>query len=212
MQVSNYIGTLLLPQIVSGTFVYQEAKRVVTDYGYVNKILAVTILSVDGLSSSCDLLRNDGCAFIYEDTFGYVDVRQVLSINQAGIAAFFPVAFPAFPTFYYPLQNFLAPYQFFLTYEAGLPTGVATKPGILQALTIMAQINLNELDPGNAGMNEGVGDVGITKFSDLGFRGYTEERKPADMKRTILGSSPKANYAARLIDMTVKKARPILRM
>lgn len=212
MAVTKYIGTFLLPTIVTGTFAYAGVKRVITDYGYVSQILDVEVVSVNGLSTSCDLQKNSGCAFIYDDTFGYIDVRQVLSACQAGISAWYPVAFPSFPTFYFPLQNYQNPYQFQVAYQAGLPTGTSTMPGILEALTIMAQIDLNEKDPGNAGMNEGVGDVGISKFSDLGFRGYTEERKPADMRKTILGSSPKANYAARLIDMTVRKARPLLRM
>lgn len=212
MQVSKYLGTLLLPTTVTGTYPYAGIKRIVTDYGYVSQLLNVYIISVNGLSANCDLQKNSGCGFIYDDTFGYIDIRQVLSTTQAGVTAWYPVAFPAFPTFYYPLQTYQNPYQFQVSYVAGLPTGTASQPGILEALTIMAQIDLNEKDPGNSGMNEGVGDVGITKFSDLGFRGYTEERKPSDMRKTILGSSAKANYAARLIDLTVRKARPILRV
>lgn len=212
MWVSKYIGTLLVPTSVTGTFPYAGTRRIITDYGYVSSIDSVSILSVDGLSTQCNLVINSGCAFIYEDTFGYLDVRQVMSANQAGVGAWYPVSYPAFPTFYYPLQNFVNPYQFQIAYHAGLPTGASVKPGMLEALTIMAQIDLNERNPGDAGMNEGVGDVAIMKFADLGYRGYSEERKPSDMRKTILGSSAKANYAARLIDASVKKARPLLRM
>lgn len=197
MFVSKYIGTLLVPTIVTGTFPYMGSNRIVTDYGYVHRILDVAVLSKDGLSSSCVLKSESGCAFIYDDTFGYLDFKKVLSSCGIGCCA----------------DSYgMAAYQIQVSYEAGLTTGTSTQPGILEALTILAQIDLNEKSPGNSGMNEGVGDVGITQFSDLGSRGYTEQRKPADMKRTIFGSSPKANYAARLIDATIRKARPALRL
>lgn len=207
MQVSKHIGTLLLPMTVTGTFPYTGQKRIITDYGYVSQIIDLQVLSVDGFSTNCDLKRNSGCAFIYEDTFGYLDVRQVFTSCNLGYPALYPLAYPIFPIF--NPYTFTTPYQFQVTYKAGLPTGTANFPGILEALTILAQMDLNEKDPGNAGMNEGVGSVGISDFSD---RVYREKRKDADMKRTIFGSSPKANYAARLIDATIRKARPLLRM
>lgn len=210
MQVSKHIGTLLLPTIVTGTFPYTGQKRIATDYGYVSNILDVNILSVNGFSISCDLISNKGCVFIYEDTFGYLDVRQVLTSSNLGYPAVYPLAYPIFPLF--NPYTFTNPYQFQITYQAGLPTGTANMPGILEALVILAQMDLNEKDPGNAGMNEGVGTVGITEFADVGTRGYREVRKQGDLKRTIFGSSPKANYAARLIDATIRKARPLLRM
>lgn len=210
MQVSRYIGTLLLPTVVTGTFPYTGHKRIATDYGYVSNVLNVNVLSINGFSTNCDLISNKGCVFIYEDTFGYLDVRQVLTSCNLGYPALYPLAYPIFPIF--NPYTFTNPYQFQITYQAGLPTGTANTPGMLEALTILAQIDLNEKDPGNAGMNEGVGTVGINEFADVGTRGYREVRKQSDMRRTIFGSSPKANYAARLIDMTIRKARPLLRM
>lgn len=209
--ISNYIGTLLVPTVVSGTFGYMGKQRIATDYGYVWTILRLDILSQNVFSSNCDLQSNSGCAFIWEDTFGYIDVRQALSMSNIGALSWFTGLAPLFPVFS-PLANMTNPYQFRLSYFAGLPTGISMLPGVLEALTIVAQIDLNEKDPGNSGMNEGIGDVGITEFSDLGYRGYREKRKDSDIKRTILGSSPKANYAARLIDLSVKRCRPSLRM
>jgi len=210
MQVSKFIGTLLLPEVVTGTFSYTGQKRISTDYGYVHQILDLQVLSVDGFSTSCNLKSNSGCAFIYEDTFGYLDVRQVFTNCNLGYPALYPLAYPIFPVF--NPYTFTSPYQFQVTYKAGLPTGTANKPGILEALTILAQMDLNEKDPGNSGMNEGVGNIGISEFSDVGYRGYREKRKDSDLRKTIFGSSPKANYAARLIDATVRKARPLLRV
>lgn len=197
-QVSNYIGTLLLPHIITGTYPFQHTPRLVTDYGYVSRLIAVNVLTKSQLSSTCDLTSNEGCGFIYNDTFGYVDFRQV-----SGICGF---------SWYsgWPYSNFVSynvPYQVQLVYEAGLPTGTANFPGILEALTIMAQIDLNEKEPGLVGNNEGNGDVGIQRFSSID---YSETRRDSSLKRTGLGDSPKANRAARLIDNSVRKARRTL--
>jgi len=199
MQVSKYIGTLLLPHSVTGTFAYAGRRRVITDYGYVNSILDVSILSKNLLATSCNLDSDSGCAYIYEDTFGYLDVHQTLYACRCS------------PYYQYP-GAYKSPYQFQIAYNAGLPTGTANQPGILEALTIMAQIDLNEKNPGDAGMNESTGDIGLTQFSDLGYRGYTEKRKESSMPNTILGSSPKSNYAAKIIRATIRLARPILRV
>jgi hypothetical protein len=199
-QVSAYIGTLLLPTIITGTFGFpfpynqpdkrnvnnSNLSRIATDYGYVSDVLAITINSQNGFLFSCDLQKDSGCFFIWEDTFGYIDVKRLSNLFTWG-------------------YNWLAPYNMQMTYQAGLPTGVATSPGILTALSIMTQINLNELNPGLVGMNEGVGDIGITDFHSLD---YTEKRSP--LVNTVLGNSPRANYAAKLIKNTVRLARKTL--
>ena len=210
MQVSNYIGTLLCPTLVSGTFGYMGKKRIVTDYGYVWSIEQLNVLSQNPFSSSSNLISHPGCAFIWEDTYGYIDVRQVLSISNLAALGWWSGLAPLFPAFS-PFDQ-TNPYQFFMSYIAGLPTGTSMQPPVLHALTIMAQINLNEMAPGVVGLNEGIGDVGITEYQDGGMRGYREKRKDSDIKRTILGSSPRANYAARLLDMSIKKSRPSVRM
>ena len=209
IQVSNYVGTLLQPTMVSGTYGYMGKQRIVTEYGYVWQLISIDILSQNIFSSTCSLLTQSGCGFIWEDTFGYIDIRQVFNVNNLPFFSFGLA--PLFPLFT-PLMDINNPYQFNLNYIAGLPTGTSIQPPMLHALSIMAQINLNEVAPGNAGMNEGVGDVGISEYQDGGMRGYREKRKESDIKRTILGSSPKANYAARLIDSVVRKARPSLRV
>lgn len=209
MQVSNYIGTLLLPQIVSGTFSFQGVQRIITDYGYVHEILDVSILSQDSFSTSCDLKRNSGCAFIYDDTFGYVDVREVMSACNIGYAGYWSIPYPVFPPTYPPMYNFSNPYQIALTYIAGLPTGTANQPGIMEALTIIAQIDLNEKSPGLVDVNEGVGDVAIQSFRSID---YSENRGAHSLVKTALGESAQAMRAKRLIDMSIKKARKSLRI
>lgn len=173
IQATQYIGTFLQPTIVTGTFAYQGNNFVVTDYGYVHRIISVTLLSIDN-TTTCTLDEDDACAFIRNDTFGYLDVSCVL--KTCGCPA-----------------SVLTPYQYRIVYEAGLPTGVASTPTILLGLTMAAQLVLNEMKYPSA--NETAGDVGVESFSS---QGYSERRKT--LKRTAFGQSAKANFIAHLFD------------
>lgn len=179
-QASNYVGTFLLPTIVTGTWGY--APRIVTDYGYVNQVLSVSILSKDNLNT-CTLQSNTACVFVWEDTYGYLDVSCLVN--------------------YCNCSGWLFPYQVRVAYQAGLPTGVATQPAMLLALTMASQISLNEMT--FPSLNEGVGDIGVQSFSSLD---YSEKR--VSMRRTAFGTSARAEKIANLIDSVVKKARPAL--
>lgn len=181
MQATSYIGTFLLPTIVTGTFPY-KGNYVATDYGYVHRILSVTTISKTG--NECGLQSDSSCAFIWNDTFGYLDVLCSLSQFNCG-------------------GSILSPYQFQIAYETGLPTGTATKPPILLGLTLAAQLFLNEIAYPSA--NETAGDVGVMQFTN---QGYSETRKP--FKRTAFGQSAKASYIAHLFDSTLIKARRAL--
>jgi len=181
MQATEYIGTFLLPTIITGTY-QSVGARIVTDYGYVHQILGALLLySADG--TSCDLSEESGCAFIGNDTFGYLDYRRTTSYCGCGGSN--------------------VPYKYQIAYEAGLPTGTATKPGILLALTMASTITLNEMEfPAS---NEGAGDVGITEFWDMD---YKEVRMK--LRRTAFGMSAVSNKVAQLIDGAVRKARRTL--
>lgn len=196
MQVTAYIGTLLLPHNVTGTYSYQGKQRIATDYGYVHQLYNVSVYSKQGWSN-CDLQNNDGCGYIQDDTFGYIDFRQVCGVCG--------VAYWGYPYSPYRATNY--PYQIQISYQAGLPSGTASQPSVLEALTILAQIDLNEKAPGMVGMNEGHGDIAIQKFRSLD---YSEERGAHSLVKTALGESPKAMRAKRLLDLTVKKARKVL--
>lgn len=209
MQVTNYIGTPLLPVIVTGTYAYKGIPRVPTDYGYVHRLLAVNIYSQNAFKTTCDLVTTKGCGFIFDDTFGYVDIRQVMNTPNIAYAGYWGVPFPTFPPMYPPMYDMTHPYQFQIVYEAGLPTGTANQPGILEALTILAQIDLNEKSPGLVDVNEGVGDIGIQSFRSID---YAETRGAHSLVKTALGESAQAMRAKRLIDMSVTKARRSLRI
>lgn len=198
MQVTSYIGTPLLPVIVTGTYPFQNKTRLATDYGYVQRLLNVNILTRE-TASSCDLTSNDGCGYIYEDTYGYVDFKRLQGVCNCN---WWWWGSP-YPSYIVATK----PYQIQIAYEAGLPTGTANQPGILEALTIIAQIDLNEKQPGLVGANEGVGDIAIQKFRSLD---YSEERGEHSLVKTALGESAKAMRAKRLLDMSIRRARKVL--
>jgi len=190
-QTSNYIGTLLLPHIITGTYTtpLTHTQRVVTDYGYVSQILDVVVDTQKVTQSGgAELLHSDGAAFIYNDTFGYLDVYKLAS--TCGLRGG-------------------SPYQYQIVYEAGLPTGTANLPSMLMAMTMAAQITLNEMFPGVVGTNEGVGDVGIQEFESFA---YHERRTAHSLKRTAFGGSAMASKISSLIDSCVRKARRSLRV
>lgn len=179
-QTSNYIGTLLLPTVVTGTWGY--APNIVTDYGYVSQIYATNFLTLNSLATSV-LTPNSGYALIWEDTYGYVDVYGLLgTCNCTGGSI---------------------PYQVQVVYQAGLPTGVASHPSVLLAMTMATQISLNEMI--FPSQNESTGDIGIESYSSLD---YSEKR--VKMRRTVFGTSAKAEKIASLLDGAIRKARPAL--
>ena len=178
-RVTSYIGTFLLPTIVTGTFPYNGNQFIATDYGYVHSVKSASVLSLNNLQT-CTLQTDSGCVFVYDDTFGYLNFSCVN--KQCGCG------------------SWKQPYQFQVAYEAGLPTGTANQSPIEHALVIMAEISLNEMLYPR--MNEGAGDVRIEAWSGLD---YSETRKRH--ARTALGESPRASYASDLIRHTIKLAR-----
>jgi len=178
-QMSSHIGTFLLPTTVTGTFPWPGGQHMVLPYSHINSIPNVTILSQES-SCNCDLKENSGCSFIWNDTYGYIDVRQVAD---------------------YCGCSYGYSYQVRVVMNAGLPTGSASQADMLLALTLASELNLNRLVDPTA--NEGTGDIGIEEFSNLGYR----ERR-IGMKRTAFGNSAKANEVA-LMTNTFRKKRAL---
>ena len=196
MQATNYLGTPLLPVTLTGTYPFMHQNRIATDYGYVSQLFNVNVLTKNNCNT-CSLTNNDACGYIYQDTFGYVDFRRL-----ASICGWSWWGYPSSP---YILVE--APYQIQITYQAGLPTGTANQPGILRALTILAQIELDDAFPGVVGVNESVGGVGIQEFKSLD---YWEKRAEHALVKTALGDDARSQKAKKLLDMSVKKARKVL--
>lgn len=178
-QMSSHIGTFLLPSVVTGTFRWPGGQHLVLPYSHIISIPNVTVLNQSSLCN-CNFTEFSGCAFIWDDTYGYIDVRRIAS----GVAGCSCVIEP--------------PYQVRVVMNAGLPTGTANQADMLLGLTIAAEINLNRIIDPSA--NEGTGDIGIEEFSNLSYR-----EKRIGLKRTAFGNSAKANEAALLTQATRKK-------
>lgn len=204
-QATKYIGTLLSPINVTGTYQYMNQPRIVTDYGYVNAINDVQIVSQNVFSFQCQLTQSPGCAFIANDTYGYLDIQILLP--TATLISYYSIPYPAFPPVMPFLQNYNQPYNFVVSYNAGLPTGTVIQADMLLALTLAAQINLDLMV--NQSALAGEGDIGIDTFSVMD---YTERRHKSAIKRTAFGSSAMAMKIVNLIDGAVVKCRPQLQL
>jgi len=179
-QMSSHIGTFLLPTIVTGTFPWPGGQHLVLPYSHIISIPNVTVLTQESLVT-CELDESSGCAFLWDDTYGFIDVRQVASCCSCCGSGY--------------------PYQVRVVMNAGLPTGTASQADMLLALTLAAEINLNRIIDRSA--NEGAGDIGIEEFSNLGYR-----EKRIGLKRTAFGNSATANEVA-LLTNTYRKKRAL---
>jgi hypothetical protein len=176
MQMIRELNTFLLPTTVTGTFLFGgAAKRFQLPQHHVISVDAVTILSQKS-DCNCEIESEAGCAYIADNTYGYIDVKQ-LTNAYLGCGC-----------------SIEDPYQARIAYTAGLPTGVAADDASLHmALTIVAEIALLEIvDP--AGLEGGPGDQGVQEYVSMG---YGEKRMP--LRETVFGNSPRANKAWKLV-------------
>lgn len=177
-QMTAHINTLLLPTNVTGTYFHPTHNNpLVTDYGHVNYVSSVYLNTAN--LSNCELTPNDACVLIRNDSFGYLDVSYVL--GTCGCA-----------------RN--VPYNISLVYNAGYPTGTSMQPDMLLALSMAAQINLNEID-NHTLHNEGAYDIGVQRFSS---QGYSEER--VKLGHNAFGSSAAAQKIANLVRGYVRRS------
>ena len=173
MQMTSHLRTFLHPTTVTGTFPWPNGQHLALPYGYVISIPSVKVISQQ-CYCDCDTLSDDGCAFIYDDGYGYIDVRKLTGCcGDCGCASGMP-------------------YQVQVAWQSGLSTGTASQPNILFALTIVADITLKEMI--DSGANEGVGDIGIQSFSN---NRYSEQR--VALGRNAFGTSARAQKAANLV-------------
>lgn len=179
-QMTEHLGTFLVPTVVTGTYTWHGRNPIELDYGHILDVKRVVVSSVDW-ANSCEFETATGCAVVRNARYGYVDVSAALSCGGCGSIVGLP------------------PYNVQVVYESGLSTGTVTNPSMLAALTLAAQINLNEWDASLS--NEGVADIGIQSFSN---QSYSEQR--VRLGRTAFGSSAMAQRIARLVNKY--RARP----
>jgi len=175
-QMIRELNTFLLPTTVTGTFLFGGAThRYQLPHHHLISIDAVTILSQESMCN-CDISSDSGCAYVTDQKYGYIDVKQLTS-TYLGCGCVIDV-----------------PYQARVAYTAGLPTGVAANDSALHlALTIVAEIALLEIvDP--KGLEGGPGDMGVQEWVSMG---YGEKRFP--LRDTVFGNSARANKAWKLV-------------
>lgn len=172
-QMVEYLQSYLTPTVVTGTFLWRGKNPLELDYGWIISVNRVSINSVDW-SNSCTVETVTGCYAIRNAQYGYVDVSYLL--NCGGCSSL--VGYP--------------PYNIQVAYQSGLATGTYTSARMLQALTIAAQINLNEIDVSLS--NESIGDVGLEFFIN---QRYHEKRVKGIT--TVFGNSALAQRVARLV-------------
>jgi hypothetical protein len=174
IQVSYNIGTLLVPTVVTGTYMTPRfGYPVVTDWGEVKAINSVLVFARNSFWTA-DLTKLAVCAYIRDNTFGYLDPSCI--INYASNI------------------SMLNPYQIQVVYQCGFSTGTSMQPNMMQALTWAADINLKDMISPSS-LEGGAGDPGVQRFS---AQSYMEERTP--LIRTDFGSSPRANKIKRYLN------------
>lgn len=172
-QMTEHLSSFLLPTTITGTHFWRGGNPIELEFGHILRVHQVIINDINWANSCSVNISTGSCAYIRNAEYGYIDVNAVLACGGCGAVVGYP------------------PYNVQVVYESGLSTGTATSPTMLSALSMAAQINLNEWDVSLA--NEGVANVGIESFSN---QSYSEKRKY--LGRTVFGDSPMAQRVARL--------------
>lgn len=163
-QMTEHLSSFLVPTVITGSAIWKHDTLFETEFGNVQNIFVVNAQTVQNLNP-LTAKTYTGTALIRDDFHGYVD-------------AILPCEYGAI-------------YKTTIVYESGMSSGTVTSPTILGALTMAAQINLNEWDISLS--NEGTADVGIQAFVN---QSYSEQRKY--LGRTVFGDSPMAQRVARM--------------
>jgi hypothetical protein len=178
---SNYIGTLLLPQAVTGTYLWTEAYPYLeTDWGFIQSVSWIKFYD----TKEYNYYTIEGTANVYasirDSEYGLIDIHYIFG-NCACSTATNPY-----------------PYKIQVAYEAGLPTGTATQADHLLGLSMYSDLILNEIVGWG---NEAAGLVGLKNFRN---QSYAESR--VNLDRTDFGSSAKAQLIKQLFS-DVKRSR-----
>jgi len=173
-QLTEHLNAFLAPTIVTGTYMWNGGNPFELDYGHLLRVIRVTVADINW-SNSCSVDTATGCAMIRNAQYGYIDVSYTLGCGSCGNVVGLP------------------PYNLQVVYESGFAPGTVASPSILAALTLAAQINLNEWDVSLS--NEGVADIGVQSFSN---QSYSEQR--VKLGRNAFGSSAAAQRIARLVN------------
>jgi len=163
-QMTEHLSSFLVSTIITGSAIWKHDTLFETEFGNVQNIFVVNAQTVQNLNPLTTKTYT-GTALIRDDFHGYID-------------AILPCEYGAI-------------YKSTIVYESGMSSGTITSPTILGALTMAAQINLNEWDVSLS--NESTADVGVQAYVN---QSYSEQRKY--LGRTVFGDSPMAQRVARM--------------
>lgn len=180
-QMVEYLTSYLTPTIVTGTYFWKGENPLELDYGWIIRVLSVTVNSLDG-NSSCTLTNASACSQVRNAQYGYLDVYKTVNCGGCG-----GIVSP--------------PYNIQVVHESGFASGTYLGKSMLQALVLASQINLNEIDVSLS--NESTADAGIEFFIN---QKYHEKRKRTGSN--TFGNSAMAIRIGRLVRKY--KARPAL--
>ena len=164
-QMTEHLSSFLVPTIITGTAFWKGGSLFETQFGHVRSVLFVSAEEIRQINP-LETKIVTGSAMIRNPEYGYLDLMLPCPYGQV--------------------------YRNTVVYESGLATGTVTNPSMLNALTIAAQINLNDWVQDLS--NEGVADIGVQSFSN---QSYSENR--VKLGRNAFGSSAMAQRAARLV-------------
>ena len=167
--VTDDVGTFLLPTTITGTYSYNLIHPLITEYAYVHSVNLVQFLDKKQEVYYSVTGTNNVYVSIRDDTYGIIDIHYLLLNCQCN-----------------PY-----PYKINVSYTAGLPTGTANNPKFLLALTTYTDMVLNQIEGYG---NEADGLVGVSEFKN---QDYSEKRH--NLKRTIFGSSARAQFVSDLL-------------
>ncbi|RMD59250.1 hypothetical protein D6833_11725 [Candidatus Parcubacteria bacterium] len=164
MLVSEELGTFLIPTTVTGTHMPHYLETTIhLDHTHIRDLRLVRLYNVKGT-----LLR---------------------TVSGSSYSAFLVDAERG--TLFVDFRSYEYPLTVQAVYEAGLSTGTALQPNVLNVLSIVAGSVLNEMIGYG---NEAPGDVGVQEFND---RDYRERR--LGLIRSTLGQSARVQNALRLL-------------
>lgn len=166
------LHSFLVPTTVTGTFYWKTQNPIQLDFGWVTSIDSVSIHAINAGNPSL-LIVDDAHYQMRSLRYGLLDLISRETFHGC-----------------------LPPYNIQVVYTSGLlnvVTGtVQAPPTILAALTLVAQIQLNEFDVSLS--NESTGDVGIEFFIN---QRYHEKR--VKIGKSAFGNSALAYRASNLV-------------
>lgn len=171
-QMTEHLDAFLVPTTVTGSVRQIRGRLYQADYGHIRRVFSVDFLTIYN-TSPLDLRTTSGSAVVWNSEQGI--------LNIFGDDCYFGGC-----------SGYGQLYAINVAYESGFSTGTSNQPAMLSALTLAAQINLNEMDVSLS--NEGVADIGVQRFSN---QAYSEDRKK--LGNTIFGNSAVAQRIARLV-------------